>query len=74
MNDYFKKLVVTRLKAIPPNVGFSIGSYGDYSRDQLIQEVEKGTKVGQAAVNQQLNFIREMPKLSKVLGEHYAQR
>jgi len=69
MDDaYLKRLVVTRLKAIPPNVSFSIGRFGDFSRDQLIQEVERGSSVGKAAIQLELTFLREMPKLSEKIG------
>ncbi len=61
--EYFKKLVKERLKAIPPNVSFSIGNFGDFTRDQLIQEVELGSEVGKATIEMQINFIKRMPKL-----------
>lgn len=61
--DYLKKLVKERLRAIPPNVSFSIGDFGDFSRDELIQEVEKNTEVGKAIINMQIDFIRKMPQL-----------
>lgn len=61
--SYLKKLVAERLAAIPPNISFSIGRFGDFSRDQLIQEVEKGTEVGKAMIDMQVHFIQQMPKL-----------
>ena len=61
--EYLKKLVKERLGAMPPNVSFSIGDYGDFSRDELIDEVENGTEVGKALIDMQVNFIREMPRL-----------
>ena len=59
-----KKIVLKRLQAIPPNVTFSIGEHGTFSRDQLIDEVEKGTSVGKAAIDMQLNFIRKMTTIA----------
>ncbi|MFA4887308.1 MAG: hypothetical protein WC595_03790 [Candidatus Nanoarchaeia archaeon] len=65
--EYLKQLVKERLAAMPPNVSFSIGDYGDFSRDELIKEVEKETEVGKAMIDMQVHFIRQMPKiLSKV--------
>lgn len=61
--DYIKKLVKERLYSMPPDVSFSVGNYGDFTRDQLIEEVDKGSDVGKAAIEMQLNFIRKMPKL-----------
>lgn len=61
--DYFKKLVKERLAALPPNVSFSVGGFGDFSRDQLIDEIDNETDVGKAMIEMQINFIKEMPKI-----------
>lgn len=58
--EYLKKLVKERLSAMPPNVSFSIGSFGDFTRDELIQEVEEGSEVGRETIDMQINFIRKM--------------
>ncbi|MBU2100914.1 hypothetical protein KKG83_02155 [Candidatus Micrarchaeota archaeon] len=64
---YLKKLVVMRLNAVPQDVSFSIGKYGDYTRNQLIEEVEKGTEVGKAATEMELSFLRKLPKFAKMI-------
>jgi len=64
---YLKKLVITRLNAIPPDVSFSIGEYGDFTRNQLIEEVEKDTKVGKATTEMELSFLRKLPKFAKMI-------
>ena len=51
------------LRAMPPDVSFSVGNFGDYTRNQLIEEVDKGTEIGKAAIEMQLAFIRKMPRL-----------
>jgi len=61
--EYLKKLVKERLATIPQDVSFSIGEFGDFSRDQLIIEVENATEVGKAMIEMQVIFIRQMPKL-----------
>ena len=61
--EYIKKLVKERLHAMPPDVSFSIGNFGDYTRNQLIEEVDKETEVGKAAIEMQLTFIRKMSRL-----------
>lgn len=61
--DYIKKLVKERLHAMPPDVSFSVGNFGDYTRNQLIEEVDKGSDIGKAAIEMQLTFIRKMPRL-----------
>lgn len=61
--DYLKQLVKERLHAMPPDVSFSVGNFGDFSRNQLIEEVDKGSEVGKAAIEMQITFIRKMPRL-----------
>ncbi|MDO8624837.1 MAG: hypothetical protein Q7R47_02045 [Candidatus Diapherotrites archaeon] len=63
--EYVKKLVVLRLKTILPEVGFSIGTHGSFTRDELIAEVEKGSTVGKAVIEMELNFVRKQPSLAK---------
>lgn len=66
VDEYIKKLVETRLRSMPPNASFSVGKFGDFTRDELIEEVRQGTSVGKATINMELAFLREMPKLSKL--------
>ena len=61
--EYIKKLVRERLHAMPPDVSFSVGNFGDFTRDELIEEVDKVTEVGKAAIDMQIEFIRKMPRL-----------
>ena len=37
--QYIKKLVKERLSAMPPDVSFSVGDYGDFSPQDLINEL-----------------------------------
>ncbi len=60
-----KILVKKRLLAMPPDISFSIGESGDFSRDELVREVEKETEVGKEIIEMQVDFIRRMPALLK---------
>ena len=60
---YFKDLVKERLAAMPPDVSFSIGEFGDFTRDELIHEVDEYSDIGKEAINMQINFIKKMPKI-----------
>ncbi len=65
--EYIKKLVKERLRAMSPDVSFLIGNYGDFTRDELIREVDNNSEIGKAVIEMQLTFIRKMPQLlSKV--------
>jgi hypothetical protein len=61
------ELVIARLKAMPPNVKFSLGKHGTFTCNQLISEVKGQTATGKSIVEMQLNFVREMPALSQEL-------
>ena len=61
--EYIKKLVKERLHAMPPDVSFSVGHFGDYTRDELIEQVDRGTDVGKAAIEMQIDYIKKMPRL-----------
>jgi len=61
--QYIKKLVKERLSVLPPDVSFSVGNYGDFSPQDLIDEIDKNSEVGKAAIEMQINFIKKMPKL-----------
>ncbi len=63
VDELAKRLVIERLKAIPPNVKFTIGGQGGFTPGQLIEEVKKGTEVGKATIDLHLNFIRRTPHL-----------
>lgn len=60
-----KNLIKKRLSAMPPDISFSVGDYGDFTRDQLIEEVDKGSEIGNEMIEMQLNFIKKMPTLLK---------
>ena len=61
--EYLKELVKARLYAMPPNVSFSIGGIGSFTRNELIHEVEGDTEVGKATMDMQLRFLRRLPNL-----------
>ena len=68
-DDLIQNLVVARLRTMPPNVKFSIGSYGAFTKDELILQVKERTETGEAFVKMDLEYIRAMPKLSAILSE-----
>jgi hypothetical protein len=53
-----KQLVIERLKTLPDDTGLSIGSMGDFNKEELIKKVEQGDDIGQKIVEVELNFLR----------------
>ncbi len=61
--EYVKKLVIERLRTIPPNQSFSIIGYGRFSRDDLIREVMNDSPLGRQKIESELRFLRAMPNI-----------
>ncbi len=61
--EYVKQLVVARLRTIPPNIGFSLGSYGNFTRDEIITNVIRGTEVGRHFSQMEVKMLIESPRL-----------
>jgi len=64
-----KDLVKLRLMSTPSNIRISLGSFGEFTRDELIDQVDKRTPAGEAAVRMELLFIRKMSSISKRIAE-----
>ena len=64
-DEDIKKLIKKRLSAMSPDISFSVGGFGDFTRDQLIQEIDKGTEIGNEMIEMEVNFIRTMPIILK---------
>lgn len=56
--EELKKLVVARLEIVPPDKKISIGSKGEFTRDELIEHVEKGDEIGEKITEIQLEYLR----------------
>jgi len=57
-----KELVIARLDKLPQNKKISIGGYGDFTKDELIEGVKSGSEVGNKIVEIELEFLRAMKK------------
>jgi len=63
------RLIIARLSAKSPNVSIAIVGKGTFNRDEMINQVKEHTKIGEAIVKRELEFIRDMPRLSIILSE-----
>ncbi|MEK7170138.1 MAG: hypothetical protein AAB767_02530 [Patescibacteria group bacterium] len=53
-------LVVARLQNLPSNKEISIGSSGEFTKDQLIEHVRKADDVGRKMIAIEMDFLRSM--------------
>ena len=63
-----RKLVVERLKTLPPGRQVSIGSERPFTRNELIDRVQSGDAIGEKMVEIELEFLRAM-KSGELFGE-----
>ena len=59
-SNEIQELVIARLLTIPSNKTISIGNFGEFNRDQLIENVKSGSDVGRKIIEVELEFLRAM--------------
>lgn len=59
MNDELRELVEARLRALPSDQRISIGSE-EYSKEDLIEHVQKGDETGRQLMQSELEFLQAM--------------
>lgn len=60
ITEEIKELVIARLETIPSNKKISIGSYGEFSKEELIEGVKSGSEVGKKIIEVELEFLRAL--------------
>ena len=55
-----KNLVIARLELLPPNKKISIGSSGEFTRDQIIESVKQGDVTGKKFIEIEMEFLRAL--------------
>lgn len=59
-DEEIKKLILIRLSSMPDSIRVSIGSEGEMTKEELIEHVKKGDKIGQLIINVQLEYLKAM--------------
>lgn len=57
-DEEIRKLVTARLSVLSADTMISIGSDGSFTRDELIQRVEKGDEIGNKIAQIELEWLR----------------
>jgi len=58
MNEDEKKIVISRLETMPSGLLVSIGNFGTFNKIQMIDNINKETKVGELIVKVYMTNIR----------------
>jgi len=56
--EEIKELIINRLEVLPADKKISIGSSGEYTREELISHVKKGDEIGEKITEIQLEYLR----------------
>ncbi|MEK7514114.1 MAG: hypothetical protein AAB580_04465 [Patescibacteria group bacterium] len=59
-NEEIRKLVIARLRTLSGGKKISIGSDGEFSREELIKRVTDNDQVGKKIVQIQLEYLRSL--------------
>lgn len=60
LNQEIKDLVIARLQRLPDDMGISIGSFGDFTKDELIKHVRSSDELGQKIIEVEMTFLKAM--------------
>lgn len=56
------QLVVERIKTLSAGRKISIGSEGMFTKEELIEHVQKGDKIGDKIIKVQMEYLRSLKK------------
>lgn len=55
-----KKIVIARLEVFPGDKKISIGSMGEFTKEEMIKHVEREDDIGEKIAEVQLNYLRTL--------------
>jgi len=59
-DEEIRKLVLARLEVLSPDTIKCIGSEGSFSRDELIESVKRGDKIGKTIEQIEMEWLRAL--------------
>ncbi|MDP4039402.1 MAG: hypothetical protein Q8P57_02380 [Candidatus Pacearchaeota archaeon] len=62
LKEEIKKIVIARLEVLPENKKLSIGNFGEFTKDELIENVNKNSEIGSKIIEIEMEFLRAMKK------------
>lgn len=68
VSEEIGELVIARLEVLPKDKKISIGSFGEFTKSELIEHVKKGDELGEKIINIELEFLRALAQ-GKLLDE-----
>jgi hypothetical protein len=62
IHEDIKEIVIIRLETLPADKKISIGSYGEFSKEELIEHVKKDDKIGKKIIEVEMEFLKALKK------------
>ena len=59
-SEEIRQLIIARLRSFPSGKKLSMGSDGEFTKDELIQRVTRGDTVGKKIIAIQLSYLRSL--------------
>lgn len=60
ISEEAKELVIARIDVLPKDKMISIGSSGEFTKDELIEHVRRGDEIGKKIIDIELTFLRAL--------------
>ena len=54
--------MIARLLLLPSGKKISIGSYGNFTKEELIENINKGNEVGKKIIEIEMDFLKALKK------------
>lgn len=62
IDEEVKKIVIARLEVFPADKKISIGSMGEFTKEEMIKHIEKEDDIGEKITEVHLNYLRTLKK------------
>ena len=60
INRNEKEIILARVRAYSDDFELSIGGKGTFSRDEIVENIEKETDVGKEIIETQMEYLRDL--------------
>ncbi|MBI2629829.1 hypothetical protein HYW76_01885 [Candidatus Pacearchaeota archaeon] len=71
-DEELKELVLARIGIMPPNLKLSIGNFGTFTKQEMIEHVKCGDAAGKQIIQMQISFIKALTsgRLIEILNKN----
>lgn len=60
VDEELKKIVIARIEIFPSDKKISIGSVGEFTKEEIIKHVERETDIGEKIIEIQFNYLKSL--------------